>query len=108
VADPDASQAIQSTPADAAVAATVLGLVVLGELHLRKPEASPSRNMISQYALGSMDAYGGVFRGVGGGLEFFGFWMLRRRITRYPWEVHADRGPRPVSPAIRLGAHPKM
>ena len=41
-----------STAANAAVAAAVLALLALAALHILKPEISPSRNMISQYALG--------------------------------------------------------
>jgi len=41
-----------STAASAAIAAAVLALIALPALHILKPEVSPSRNMISQYALG--------------------------------------------------------
>src|SRR2546428_7586482 len=41
-----------STAASAAIAAAVLALIALAALHILKPEVHPSRNMISQYALG--------------------------------------------------------
>jgi hypothetical protein len=41
-----------SAAASAAIAAVVLALIALAALHILKPEVSPSRNMISQYALG--------------------------------------------------------
>ena len=41
-----------STAASVAIAAAVLALFALVVLHILKPEVSPSRHMISQYALG--------------------------------------------------------
>jgi hypothetical protein len=41
-----------STAASVAIAAAVLALIAFAALHVLKPEVSPSRNMISQYALG--------------------------------------------------------
>jgi len=41
-----------SAAASAAIAAVVLALIALAALHFLKPEVSPSRHMISQYALG--------------------------------------------------------
>ena len=41
-----------TTAASAAIAAAVLALIALAALHILKPEVFPSRNMISQYALG--------------------------------------------------------
>src|SRR5262245_37405612 len=38
--------------ARAVIAATALALIALAVLHILKPEVQPSRNMISQYALG--------------------------------------------------------
>lgn len=41
-----------SIAAGTAIAAVLLALFTLAALHILKPEVSPSRNMISQYALG--------------------------------------------------------
>lgn len=41
-----------SLAANAAIVTVALAIIALAALHLLKPEVSPSRNMISQYALG--------------------------------------------------------
>jgi len=54
--------------ARAVIAAATLALLALGSLHILKPEIHPSRNMISQYALGRhgwvMALFSGKMHGV--------------------------------------------
>ena len=112
-----------TTAASAAIAAAVLALIALAALHILKPEVSPSRNMISQYALGRhgwvMALFFGAFAAASACLSAALSSMRKRsRVEsawRFSWALplgwrwrHASRWTRVGTPRERVSFSGKM